>query len=333
MQTILFIRFSSIGDIVLCSPLLRALKQQMPNSRLLFATKKQFAPLLQHNPHIDKLFLLDKDMGTLIKALKAEPIDFIVDLHNNLRSRRLRWAIKAPSALVRKYNWQKWLLVHFKLNLMPNSHIVDRYFATLQPLGIQPDEKGLAFYNGIAEADSQALRRHLPNPYNVLVIGGTYFTKRIPLPKLIEAVKASPYPVVLIGGKNDHPMAAQLCQYFEPSVPLHNLCGNLSIAESAEIIRHSHLVISGDTGMMHIAAAYQKPLLSVWGNTVPALGFAPYMPQRAHHSLILENKELKCRPCSKLGYNKCPKKHFECMQSLDMAKAINDLMMQIENQV
>ncbi len=327
MQTILFIRFSSIGDIVLCSPLLRALKMQKPDVRILFATKKQYQGLLAHNPHIDQLFLLDKDMGTLISALQAEQIDFVADLHNNLRSRRLRWAIKAPSAVVRKYNWQKWLLVRFKINIMPQSHIVDRYFETLKSLGIYNDNQGLAFYNGLSPENSQHLLQSIPQKYAILVVGGTYYTKRMPIPKLIEIVETLPYPAVLIGGKEDLPVAQTVCKATQHLNPI-NTCGQMSVAESAELIRLSQLVITGDTGMMHIAAAYHKTILSVWGNTVPALGFAPYMPTQAHKAVILENNNLKCRPCSKLGYNKCPKKHFKCMQTLDIRAAINNMLIQ-----
>ncbi len=326
MQTVLFIRFSSIGDIVLCSPLFRALKTQQPDTRIFFATKKQYKSLLEHNPYIDKLFLLDKDMEHLISALQAEQIDFVADLHNNLRSRRVRWAVKAHAKVVSKYNWQKWLLVRFKINKMPNSHIVDRYFETLKPLGVQNDKQGLEFYNGLSLEDSQHLLQSIPQQYAVVVVGGTYFTKRMPIPKLIEAVEALPYPVVLIGGKGDISTAAVVCQVTQHFQTI-NMCGQMSIAQSAELIRLSQLVITGDTGMMHIAAAYHKTILSVWGNTVPALGFAPYMPQQLHKAVILENNALKCRPCSKLGYNKCPKKHFKCMKDLDINAAVKNMVM------
>ncbi len=323
MQTVLFIRFSSIGDIVLCSPLLRALKTQKPDTRILFVTKKQYRELLEHNPYIDKLFLFDKDIGLITKELKAEQIDFIADLHNNLRSRRLRWAIGAPSATVRKYNWEKWLLVQFKINKIPKNHIVDRYFGTLKPLGIDKDVEGLEFYNGISPQHRASLLQDKPTPYVVLVVGGTYYTKRIPIDKWIEIVQSLPYPAILVGGKNDKECASMICECTKAFSPI-NTCGQLSIAETAEIIRLSQFVITGDTGMMHIAAAYHKTILSIWGNTTLSLGFAPYLPaEKVDKSIVLENKDIKCRPCSKLGYNKCPKKHFKCMNDLDVQPAIN----------
>ncbi len=279
--------------------------------------------LLEHNPYVDKLFLFDKDIKHLIKELKAEHIDFVADLHNNLRSRRVRWAIGAKSAVVNKYNWQKWLLVQFKINKIPKNHIVDRYFATLKPIGVHKDAGGLEFYNGVSAQHSASLLQDKPKTYVVLVVGGTYYTKRIPVNKWIEIAQSLPYPAVLVGGKNDKDIANKVCESTK-GFSLINACGELSIAETAEIILHSQFVITGDTGMMHIAAAYHKTILSIWGNTTLSLGFAPYLPpEQANNSIILENKDIKCRPCSKLGYNKCPKKHFKCMNDLDVKPAIN----------
>jgi ADP-heptose:LPS heptosyltransferase len=68
---------------------------------------------------------------------------------------------------------------------------------------------------------------------------------------------------------------------------------------------------------MHIAAALKKPVVSVWGNTVPAFGMTPYMPGRESNSVILEVNDLRCRPCSKIGFDKCPKGHFQCMRGID----------------
>ena len=104
-----------------------------------------------------------------------------------------------------------------------------------------------------------------------------------------------------------------------------NGCGNFNLNQSAALIREAEMVITGDTGLMHIAAAYKKKTVSLWGNTIPEFGMYPYMPQNTERIIILENKDLACRPCSKLGYDKCPKGHFDCMMQLDVSNVFRQI--------
>lgn len=145
-----------------------------------------------------------------------------------------------------------------------------------------------------------------------LVLGGSYFTKKIPLNKLREICSLAQLPLVLVGGKEDREQAERLSREFPH---LTDFCGQLNLNQSAYLISQAEWVLTPDTGMMHVAAAFQKKIISVWGNTIPEFGMGPYLPRSENK--ILEVKDLSCRPCSKLGYHKCPKGHFTCMNQID----------------
>lgn len=314
---ILIVRFSSIGDIVLTTPVVRCVKQQLGDVKLHFLTKEKFASVIRHNPYIDKLYTMDDELGEVIPQLKAENYDYIIDLHHNARTLRLKKALGKTSYSFNKLNWEKFLMVYFKINRLPAKHIVDRYMETVLPLGVKNDGKGLDHF--ISEKDEVSISSTLPaafhSTYDVLVIGGSYFTKRIPLHQLLEICKHNARPLALLGGKEDKEIANQVAMAYEEKTV--NLCGSLNLNQSASVIRQSQKVISSDTGLMHIAAAYHKDIISLWGNTIPEFGMGPYMA--GENSKILEVKGLSCRPCSKLGYHKCPKGHFKCMNDMDVS--------------
>lgn len=318
MQKILIIRFSSIGDIVLTSPVMRAIKQQKPNMEVHYLSKKPFASVLENNPYIDRVFLLEDDINDTIKLLRKEKYDHIIDLHKNLRTFRIKKALKVNATSFEKLNWEKFLLVKFSIDNLPKVHIVKRYLNTLEILGVKDDGKGLEYYSGLHDQlEINGLPTEIANSFAVIVIGGTYLTKQIPIPKLLEIIEQISIPVVLIGGPEDKSIALEVQEKSVKQV--YTAVGKSSLNESAEIIRRSQFVVSGDTGMMHIAAAYQKKIYSIWGSTVPRFGMTPYMPENPERSVIIEDKELSCRPCSKLGFNECPKQHFNCMMKLDIS--------------
>ncbi|MFW5754965.1 MAG: glycosyltransferase family 9 protein [Tangfeifania sp.] len=316
----LVIRFSSIGDIVLTSPVIRCLKQQVEGAEVHFVTKKRHASIVASNPYIDKVHVLKESLPELINELEKEQFDYIIDLHQNIRSNRIKSKLKMPSFSFQKLNFKKYLLVKFKINRMPGKHIVDRYMETLSVFDVKNDGKGLDFF--IPDNESYPLSE-LPeafqNGYIAFVIAGTYSTKRLPAEKIIEICNGIDHPVILLGGKNESGEAQKIVDKTGKNVI--SLSGKISLNQSASLVRDAALVLSNDTGLMHIAAAFKKKVLSFWGNTVPEFGMVPYQADPA--SEIMEVKNLKCRPCSKLGYRKCPKKHFRCMRDLDSRKSVN----------
>jgi ADP-heptose:LPS heptosyltransferase len=314
LQKILIIRFSSIGDIVLTTPVLRCIKEKKSAIEIHYLTKSSFKGILEHNPYITKIHTIEKEVNEVIEELKKENFNLIIDLHNNIRSMQVKRALGKTSSSFKKLNFKKWLLVSFKINKMPPVHIVDRYLKTVEQLGIKNDGKGLDYF--IPSEDEVSLTS-LPashqNGYVGFVIGAKHFTKQLPIEKIIAICKKTNQPIILLGGKEDVQRAGEI----EKAVgfTIYNACGKYNLNQSASLIKQAVKIISHDTGLMHIAAAFKKEIISVWGNTVPAFGFTPYLSDPK--SKIVDVTNLSCRPCSKIGFDKCPKGHFKCMMMID----------------
>lgn len=334
---ILIIRFSSIGDIVLTTPVIRCLKQQL-GAEIHYLTKKSFQAVLAANPYVDKLITIQKEVTEVIPDLKKEHYDYVIDLHHNLRSWRIKRALGAKSFSFNKINFEKWLIVNLKINRLPKVHIVDRYLATIKSLGVVNDGKGLDYF--IPESEALAVgseqfaalvhsrqsivnsrEESTPQPLNpstkfiAFVIGAAHATKRLPTEKIISICNKIQHPIILLGGPEDTDRGETIAQTAGNHVI--NTCGKLKLNQSASLVRQAWRVITHDTGLMHIAAAYHKDIISVWGNTIPEFGMYPYYPEGENKNITLEVNNLPCRPCSKIGYDQCPKGHFKCMREID----------------
>jgi ADP-heptose:LPS heptosyltransferase len=326
MVKVLIIRFSSIGDIVLTSPVVRCIHEQLPGTEIHYVTKKKFRSLVEHNPYIHKVHLLGTSMTELIDHLHEEKFDLILDLHNNVRSSRIKLALGLRSHTFFKLNWRKWLLVKFKVNYLPELHVVHRYLATCRTLGVKYDGKGLDFFPEPETTLPVELQNQLAGrAYDVFAVGGTYKTKKLPPEKMRELFGKLSRQMVLIGDEADGEVVSKAVAGLENVVI--NYCGKLSISQSALLIKGANTVVSHDTGMMHIAAALHKRIISIWGNTVPDFGMYPLLPDNLQLSsdLRFEVKALPCRPCSKLGYDTCPKGHFRCMNQQNMQELAEKL--------
>ena len=324
MKKILVIRFSSIGDIVLTTPVVRCLKNQLEDIELHVLTKKKFSNLFKKNTYVDKVFEFDNSLKDNIKELKKENYDYIVDLQKNKRSKRVTASLRCPYSSFPKLNFKKFLLTTFKINLMPDIHIVDRYFEAVKELGVKNDFKGLDFFiSPENQYDIAQLPASFQNGYHAFVIGGTYKTKILPAVKIVEVIKKLQEPVVLLGGPDDVERADDVMDSVSENVV--NLVGKINLEQSSSLVKMAKSVLTNDTGLMHIAAAFHKNIVSVWGNTVPELGMYPYLPNEKDKCHIVECKEVKCRPCSKLGFKDCPKKHFRCMMEIDTDVVVENL--------
>jgi ADP-heptose:LPS heptosyltransferase len=321
MPKILILRFSSIGDIVLTTPVIRCIKQQVPGAEVHYCTKQAFKGILEPNPYVDKVHVLSGSLGELVQQLKVENFDYVVDLHNNLRTRIIKLRLGKPSKSFDKLNYEKWLMVNLKVNRLPDQHIVARYLAAASALGIQDDGKGLDYFIPAQdEVDPYTLPQPFQQGYVAFAIGAQHYTKRLPTERIIELCEKLQRPIILLGGKEDAAVGEEIAAYFERSTSneqratiIYNACGRYSLAGSASLVRQAEQVVSHDTGLMHIAAAFQKDIISVWGNTIPEFGMYPF---RTRYK-VLEVNGLSCRPCSKIGYSKCPQGHFKCMRDID----------------
>lgn len=317
----LIVRFSSIGDIVLTTPVIRCLKQQVENAEVHFLTKSAFSDVVQHNPYIDKVHLLAHSWELMVEELQTEGYDYIIDLHHNVRTLRLKKELGIKSFSFYKLNIEKYIYTSIKLNVLPKVHIVDRYLKTVSSFGVKNDGAGLDYFIGPGE---ETKREDIPAAhyagYIACVIGAAHGTKRWPVHKWKAFCQDLDHPVILLGGKEDRERGAEIARVDE--VKIYNACGKFSINESADLVRKAKVVVSNDTGLMHIAAAFKRPIVSLWGNTVPSFGMFPYYgdnflsrQNKKFYSIVQVNK-LWCRPCSKIGYEKCPLGHFKCMEKI-----------------
>ena len=313
----LIIRFSSIGDIVLTTPVVRCVKKQVAGAEIHFLTKGSFAGIVKSNPYIDRVHALGDKWEEMVNELRAESFDYIIDLHHNLRTLRLKKDLGIKSLPFNKLNIQKWIYTNFKLNVMPDLHIVDRYMKTVERFNVTNDGQGLDYF--IPESD-EVKQKDIPVSHHIgyigIVIGAAHNTKKLPVEKLKELCSKIDHPIILLGGKEDQENG-RLIASIDP-IKIYNACGKFNLNESADLVRKAKLIITHDTGLMHIAAAFKKKIISVWGNTVPEFGMYPYYGKIQESSSKFQITGLRCRPCSKIGYARCPRGHFKCMNQISM---------------
>ena len=295
--------------------MVRCFKKQT-GAEIHYLVKQSFAHTIHDNPYIDKIHVYKPDSSTSVSNLKAENFDLIVDLQKNMKSFKISQSLGVKTIRFNKMNVRKWLTVNLKINNLPKGkHLVDRYFDALSETGIKDDGEGLDYFiMPEDEFDAQELIKGIPE-FQVLVLGATYFTKRIPKERCIDIISLYPHTTIMLGGQDVHQLAGEISALLPAKVV--NFCGKIGLGVSAGIIKHAEKIFTGDTGLMHIAAALQKELLVLWGNTIPDFGMYPfygYNHQAKHKNLQVDG--LSCRPCSKLGYDHCPKGHFRCMMDI-----------------
>lgn len=309
MQKILCIRFSSIGDILLTTPIVRGLKAQFPQAEIHVATKTCFTHLWAENPYVDQVHGFNGNIFKFASELRKEGFDVVYDLHKNLRSHALCLLLGKIPKQINKYTSARKAFVKTKINTLPG-HLVDRNLASL---GLVKDNQGLDYFIPKA-AQVNLVEYGISTPYVLFAIGAAHQTKVLSYTKMIELVDSIPHQVVLIGDDWDEKIGYRLATLFPDKIV--NLCAKTSIAQSASLIQQASMVITHDSSMMHVAAALQHPnLCTIWGSTHPGLGFTPYQTPFT----AVEHMNLACRPCSTQGSNVCPLGHFNCMNKLDLS--------------
>lgn len=308
---ILVVRFSSMGDIIYTTPVVRCLKMQLPDAEVHFLTKPAFKYIYDNNLHLDKLLLLKPTLAETIEEIKAEKYDYLIDLHNNLRTSLIKLRTGIKSSTYKKQRIRKWLSLKFNLKLVPPVHLVERYMKAVKFLGVKNDGKPIDYYIKTEHDLSKLLPpSHLPG-FVAFIIGATHFTKRMPNEKIISICNEINSPIVLLGGNDVKENGDVITKAIGSNI--YNACGITSLDESVYLVSKAKRVLGFDTGLTHIAEAFDKPIASIWGGTVPELlGVQPYMVKDAEVIGI----NLPCRPCSKFGLEKCPLGHFKCMNNI-----------------
>lgn len=335
INKILIIRFSSLGDVVLATPLIRWLRQHFPEAELDFLVRQEYAELLHHYPGIDQLIEFDVKTGfsslrKLKNRLKSNNYDVVLDIHNNLRSCYLCLGMAGFFSgtrilRIRKQQFIRLLLVKFKINLYRRLYgrvipVWEKYLRTAKPLVGRPEAGGgrpeIFLTNGSKSKAKKNQTQLLGNRnYITIAPGAKHFTKRWPAEyysELLERIyQETKIEAVLIGGDDDVEVSENIQKGFDDEAVM-SLVGQLSIQETAAVIKGSSLLITNDSGLMHVADALAVPLIAIFGSTVEELGFFPGGPE----AIVIQNSGLYCRPCSHIGRSHCPKAHFRCMQEV-----------------
>lgn len=291
-----------MGDIVLTTPVIRALNQQL-KAKIDFLTKPQYVSLLEGNTYINRIFSLNDK----VDFLQKNKYDYVVDLQNNLRSWKIRNKIQTKSFVFNKKSLRRYLLIYFGIDLLKN-HVVDRYFATVASLNVVNDNQGLDFN----VSSSIKPEFNTSQSYIAWCIGGTHNPKKLSAKQITQVVSKLKIPVVLLGGNNDLDIAEEIINNVECK-SVYNFCGKLSVQESSYLIKKSKILLTNDTGMMHIASALKMPIISFWGCTKPSLGFTPYMTDPSSIKIISKRS---AKPCSKHGRH-CKYGKNGCIKEID----------------
>ena len=317
LKKILIIRLSSIGDILLTTPLIRSIKREYPAIQIDFVLKEEFFELMQNNPHIINIHKYTKhsfEKQILINALIANKYELVIDLQNNLRSREIIKTLHCKILRFKKNNFKKFLLVHFKISKLKDAHqIPERYAETA---GVKLDAEGLDFFTS-ADPDQKLIT---DEKYIGLCPGAKHFTKRWPTEYFIELGKkleASGYKVVLFGGLSEAVITGEIANKLMNAI---NLCCD-SILQAGANMKMCKAIYTNDSGSMHLATAVKVPVIAFFGSTVSEFGFFPYKAK----SIQLEIENLSCRPCTHIGRKSCPKIHFKCMKEIKPEMAFYSL--------
>ena len=318
---ILIIRFSSIGDILLTTPFIRQVRNKFPDARIDYVIKDKFSELIKYNPHISQIIELtessENSLKDLTNKIKPNHYQYVFDLHNNIRSILLRLRVRAAyKSHIKKDKIQQKILLWSKRRWQADvKQIPERYHAVGKAAGIKDDGQGLEIFwpDSVDKKVREKINvsgLDLSHPAIGLAPGAGFYTKRWPLEYFSELIYRleDKFEIVLFGGKEEAGLAIEL----EKKHKVYNFTGTLSILESGAAISVMKLLISNDSGMMHMATAVKTPVLAIFGSSVKELGFFPYRSK----SIVVENNHVACRPCSHIGRNTCPRKHFKCMMDI-----------------
>ncbi len=311
---ILVIRFSSIGDIVLTTPIVRCIKLQL-GAEIDYLTNSSYESLINKNKYLNKVHIYNDNFKSTLKNLKEQKYDYIIDLQNNFRSILFCLFLSAKVFRFKKNTLKRLWLIYTGNNRL-NNHIVDRYFTAVLPLNVIKDKKKLDFIC----IDQKITGFDVSSNYISWCIGGSYEGKKLSPLQISNTINEIKKPVVLIGGDGDQEISSQvlrLCNYKE----VFDFCGKTNLMQSALLIKNSQLLLTNDTGMMHIAASFSMPIISFWGCTKPSLGFSPYMSSSKSVKIITPTT---FRPCSKHGKT-CRVKQEGCIKNISSKKIIEEV--------
>lgn len=341
MEKILIVRLSSMGDVVLTTATVRAVRKAYPGARIDFAVAAPFAEIFKWNPRINAVFQYDKNSpysdiierrNAFLKENHIEKYDFAIDLQNNLRSILFIRGIAKKRVVLRKRRLTKLSMTYLKKMSEKYPKIPELYLEAAAKIGARDDGDGLEIWLESEKNARQyppASRKATDKIKKIAVAPGAFhFTKRWPARNYVELTRILRRELncdfALVGGKND----VEICSEIAGSLEFHteDFSGSTSILQTAERLDKCDLLVSNDSGVLHIGAARRKPVAAIFGSTVRQLGFEPFRTP----NIIIE-KNMPCRPCAHIGRKKCPKGHFNCMEQISPNFAAKKILRFIED--
>ena len=328
MLRVLCVRFSSIGDVLLTTPLVRALHRRHPDAELYFVTKRAMAPLVMENPHLTGVVELapGESVPHLAQRLRDLRPTHGLDLHGSLRSAALRLLVPCFWSGYSKRKLARTGLISAKINIYgKHVPVAERYFEAARGLDLQPDSGPPEFF--LAPAARERVARWLAErglhqkPFAALAPGAAHATKRWPIRHwrdLTDRLRQLGYGLVAVGGAADRELAGEL------DANVANAAGEFTLQETGACLARAAVLISGDTGVMHMATGVATRVVALFGPTVEPFGFFPYRSR----AVVLE-RDLTCRPCSSMGTERCPLGHHRCLEDVlpdEVAAAVQRLV-------
>jgi len=324
IDKILIIRFSSLGDVILTTPVIRVLSAQFPRSKIYFLTKAQYADLLRDDPRISSLIEFDpyrrhkglSGFGRLISDLRSCDFDLLVDLHANLRSFFVRHLVNSKVKLkYRKHWWSRFSMVHLKFLKIKAVHTIDSYLDVLRGIQVETPKEEPSIYLGpenVEFSDHFLLERNVKKDDIVVGVhpGAKWETKRWDEGKFTEACRTLidklNCKILLFGNTGEEKLVEEVKRDLPEEKLL--LAVGLPLGKFMSLIKRCDCLITNDSGPMHMASALGVPVVAIFGPTHPKLGFAP----RGCSDVVL-CADVKCSPCSLHGEKRCRKESRFCM--------------------
>ena len=324
---ILILRFTSVSDIILTTPVVRCVKEQISRSRVHYGTKRAHQNIIDPNPYLTGRHYLDGNLYDYIRQLRAERFDYVIDLENSLLTSVIKTFLGVRAYSVKSLTLRKWLYTRWKINALPDQHVVNRFMEVVDALEVEDDEMGLDYYVPYRDyIEPDWLPPSHQSGYVVYAIGGRHPTQRLPVSRMIELCQKINHPIILLGGKKHRAAGDEIVRAVGESL-VFNGCGLFNLNQSASVMKRARVVFSHDTSLMHIADAFGKKIYSIWGSTTPHLGYYPHQSPYVR----LEKTGLACRPCSPTGQGGCPKKHFKCMNDISFDFDVKELHQKKKN--
>ncbi|MFA5405264.1 MAG: glycosyltransferase family 9 protein [Ignavibacteria bacterium] len=317
IKKILVIRFSSFGDIVLTYPFITQLKRVFPNAQIDFLTKEKFSYLVKMHNDVDNVLVYNGEkISELRKNIKKNNYNLVLDIHKNIRSIFSTLYSNPKKIRYIKGTLKKLLLVALKINLFGGElPVYKRYLLALDKIRFLDN---LDFNTTNLDFEKEPI---IKEPYILIAPSSKHFTKTLPKEKFEQIIKGiQNKKIILVGDSFGEDMS--ICKYLsEKSANTLSYSGKTDFKTLTNLIYNSELVLCNDSGVLHLAEALNKKVIVFFGSTVKEFGFFPQLKS----TIVFENKNLKCRPCTHIGKNYCPEKHFKCMNDI----IINDILNKI----